>query len=111
MLRGCGGLTKALRARRIRCDTPYEAFPSKHVYVQDVDLDRDDVFADLLTSVIAGFYLYIHFGLVCTSWGHAGRLSGGTRRLGKEYGNPTSPREHRGNIQAARVSMLCHALV
>ena len=75
-----------------------------------MDLDRKEVFADLLVSVRQGRYSYVHFGLPCTSWGLAGILSGGYRRKHRLYGDPGARRECRGNLQAERMTILIHAL-
>jgi hypothetical protein len=107
---GKGGLSISLRSRGLWTDEGYEAYPSKGEYIASQDLDREEVFLCLLNKIRAGFYSYAHFGLVCTSWGPAGRLSGGSRRVHCIYGAPTSDREHAGNEQAAKVSVLSDAL-
>ncbi len=100
---GCAGLTRALRRIGLLVDRPYECFPQKGVYVKEGGLDDDRVFRCLLMNILRGFIWFAHFGVVCTSWGSGGRLSGGTRRLEALYGNPMTRREHKGNMQAERV--------
>ena len=92
-------------------DTPYEAYPKKTLYVRAMDLEDDTAFELLINNVLGGMYWYIHFGIVCSSWGAAGRLSGGTRRTWGIYGAPTSTREHNANGQAARCTCLILALL
>ena len=100
---GKAGLTRALRREGLTTGEPFEAFPGPGLYIRDMDLDQVEVFESLLRAVLRGDYLYAHFGLVCTSWGPGGVLSGGTRRNWCIWGCPTSYREHLGNIQLFRV--------
>ena len=58
-----------------------ERNPSRHVTVHAHDLDRDDVFIELVTEVLAGFYCYMHFGTPCASWSALSRINGSSRRL------------------------------
>ena len=88
---------------------PYEAYPSKHDYVNRFDLDDDAVFSALLDKVKRGSYWYIHIGLPCSSWSSLQHLNGGTRRQTRPQGDGSLHRELLGNLQATRVAQLCEA--
>ena len=64
----------------------------------------------LLSLAKAGAFSFCHWGLPCTSWGSAGILSGGFRRVHRLYGAPGNPREDRANAQAEGMVILLVAI-
>ena len=90
--------------------TPYEAYPGKGNYIAEFDLDRQEVFDHLLSLVLAGVYIYIHFGLVRSSFSLLQTLfNGGTRTADRPQGDGSLDREVHGNNQATAVAKLCWA--
>ena len=90
--------------------TPFECYTPLG-YNPSFDLEVDHVHAQVLAQIDAGTYSYIHFGIVCTSWGPAGRLSGGNRRIDCVLESPDSKREVRGNQQAKHMQEMILALL
>ena len=107
---GHGLLTKCLRECGLQMASPFECYRD-NVYDGRFDLESDFVHRSLLADAKAGLYSYLHFGIVCTSWGPAGRLSGGHRRLWCVLGCPDSDREVRGNLQAQHMQELIETLL
>ena len=56
-------------------------------------------------------YNYSHVGMICTSWGPAGRLSGGSIRTHCILGDPNCAREVRWNLQAAHMQNMISILL
>ena len=91
----------------LRVARPIEAYPKKGTYLWYDDLDRDDVYFNLLWGTECGLYSSFHFGIPCKSWGRANRLNKGTRRSHCPNGGPgILPRELLGNLQAKRAVAL-----
>ena len=75
------------------------------------DLDFEDVRGRLVSEILSGFLVYLHFGITCSSWANANTLSGGTRRIWcPEGGDPPLEREVHGNKQAEYVCFLAALL-
>ena len=108
---GCGHLSRSLRRCRLHVGRPWEAYPSKNLYVRMSDIDDDQVFDGLMTSILAGYVFYVHFGCPCKTWGAAARLNGCTRTASCPEGDGTLPREVNANLEVGRVCALCAALV
>ena len=104
---GRGGLSQALRGVGLRVGVPIESHPSKGVTVLDHDMERFEVLYRMQYEIELCLYVYLHFGLVCSTWGRAGRLNGGTRTLSAPAGDGSLPREVRANLIATWVARLC----
>ena len=107
---GRAGLSKALVKAGLPVDTPLEAYPNKGTYIPLHDIGRPEVASRLKRGIDNGEYSYIHFGLPCSSFSSLRRLSGGTRRKGREEGDGTSEKEIIGNHLAQVTAELCWRL-
>ena len=75
------------------------------------DLDRDDVFIDLATEIISGYYWYLHFGTPCARWSALSHLNGGSRTLANPDGiRPLTQPEAKSFLQVDRMCVLCALL-
>ena len=107
---GHGKLSAALERRGFSIATPIEAIKDGR-FRQAHNLESRSVHLKLLRDIKNQIYAYVHFGIVCTSWGPASRMSGGSRRPHCLYGNPPTERERRGNVQAMHMCSLLNALI
>ena len=107
---GKGLLSYILEERGYNVAFPIEGYKDGRLRPAH-NLESRAVHARLLGDVRRQLYSYLHFGIVCTSWGPSSRMSGGTRRAHCLYGNPPSLRERKGNTQAMHMCSLITALV
>lgn len=110
---GAAGLSEALAEVGLSVASPLEAFPvreGRHVYDCGQDLCEPSVYEGLISDAKAGRYVYIHFGLPCRTWGPAGRLAGGTRRVGQPWGDGSLGREIEANRELRVVVLVCAEL-
>ena len=107
---GCGRLSKALESVGFGVAEPMESFPSKGVYVARHDLDDPKIIDGLRDSIRRGVFLYVHFGIPCSSWSTLRFIGGGSRRANKPEGDLLDQKELRGNQQACVVAELCWLL-
>ena len=107
---GCGRLSKAMLEAGLGVDDPMEAYPSRGVYVKAADLTRPAVVKELLRRIRAGCYVYMHFGMLCSSFSIMQMMNNGTRRSDRPEGDGTRESEEIGNVLAKAVAMLCEAL-
>ncbi len=105
---GRAGLSTALRDIGLSVRAPMEAFPSRHIYIRECDLDRPDVFVNLLTEIIGGWYRFLHIGLPCSTWSALARLNGSSRSPANPDGvRPWTRREAISWDQAERMVTIC----
>ena len=65
---GKAGLSRELGSQGLATSEPMEAYPSKHVYLDQFDLDRPEVIAKLEKRIKRKQIFYLHFGIPCSSW-------------------------------------------
>ena len=109
---GKGGLSRALSHAGLLVRKPRDAYPKKGVYIRDDDVTNPIALSRLVKEIDAGVYHYIHFGVSCATWGAAGRLNRGTRRVGLPAGDVTGQildREVKANHEADCVIVVCDA--
>eukprot|EP00973_Karenia_brevis_P057981 8071535-Karenia_brevis.AAC.1 len=108
---GHGALSSAFGRLGFLVET-IEAFPpgSKGTVVHH-DVSRPEVQTELLRKISNGEFLYIHFGVPCSTWGPAGWLNGGTRRRHQEGGNGSLIREILANDIVQFVAKACKILI
>ena len=113
---GKAPLSKSLGDIGLNVDPPMDAYVSagqgrthsrSGLYVRQHDLFRPEVVAKLRDGIIRGRLWYVHFGVPCSTWGRAGRLNKGTRRVGREMGDGSLSRECDANSLSHIVSSLC----
>ena len=111
---GAGGLSAALGRAGLRVAVPLEAFPvrdGRASYDPGQDLCLPDVYEALIADGDSGKYRYLHFGFPCRTWGPAGRLAGGTRRVGSPLGDGSLFREAAANRELAVTLLVACCLV
>ena len=64
---GHAGLSHALHHYGMPTGSPVERFKDG-AYIADNDLERSEVVDSLLRDIYSGLILYLHFGVVCSSW-------------------------------------------
>jgi hypothetical protein len=73
--------------------------------------DQDDVWLQLFSEALAGFYRYVHIGIPCGQWSALSRLTGSSRTLANPDGlRPAPKKEALSFEQARRISALCLVL-
>jgi hypothetical protein len=106
---GSGRLTRALRRAGLQMDCPIDTLQTG-TYEPAHDLLNEAVFEWLLDRCRHKVYIYVHFGLPCSSWSALQRLNGGTRRLDLPEGSGDRISELEGNLLARRTVALCNAV-
>lgn len=108
---GGGGLSRAWARKGLWVEPPFECCPASGRYIRGRDLDVSENRLRLEWEVRCGYLRYMHFALVCSTWGRAGVLNGGTRsRLSPDGSSSPLLRETHANKQAAYVVRLCMLL-
>ena len=110
---GTGRLSAALARANLKVAVPLEAFPGGGVrnHRPSHDVLEPGVLAGLASDVAARRYASIHLGLPCKTWGPAGRLAGGTRRISCPWGTFKLPRELHAHREFGVTVILCVELV
>ncbi len=65
---GAGGFTAALERAGVAMEVPIEAWPKEGVYRVEHDSHMPEVAIRLTSRVASNCFIYMHFGLPCTSW-------------------------------------------
>ena len=111
---GSAMLSRSLHHYGIPTGSPMDCF-REGKYIPEQDLERPEVFESLLRDICSGLIIYLHFGIVCSTWGPASRFqpikSRSTRSRTCILGDGSKPKEVQGNIQAHHVGLLCSALI
>jgi len=107
---GVGHLSAELRHAGLRTSRPYECYPSRRMYIRELDIDIYENFRDLLSRIHAKEFAYVHFGIPCKSWSLMQNMNHGSRTKDKPLGDGLLAREKLGNLQARRVAVLCRAI-
>ena len=111
---GAGGLSRAMSRAGVQTRRPIEAFPctkGQPHYVRECDVSLREVQFGLLDDIRGREVGKLHLGLPCRTWGPAGRLAGGSRRLGSPWGDGSLAREIDANREAAFVVAVCCELL
>lgn len=111
---GKAGLSLAWRDSGLPVGKPIECFNQGN-YMRDQDMERLPVIENIERDILSGYILYMHFGIVCRSWGPASRFQPARSRSSRTRENPLGSGlrsvEVQGNTHAAHVARLCSALV
>ena len=108
---GCSHLSVHLGKCGLNVGKPFEAYPSKGVYIHACDVLDPITLTNLVSDIKAGVYFYMHFGIPCKSWGPAARLNKCTRSGDCPGGDGSLERELLGNRLADVVGQLCQLLI
>ncbi len=56
-----------------------ELHPGPGRTVTEHDVDDDGVFLDLMSEIVGGYYVFLHFGTPCSHWASLSHMNGGSR--------------------------------
>jgi hypothetical protein len=108
---GRGSLSHSLATRGLLTGIPFEAFPDGGGYRELHDLHLEHVLDNLRCDIVNGVYMYLHFGIPCTTWGAAARLNSCSRTQSCPQGNGTIKKEVIANLEVDQMLELIALLL